>query len=261
MTGWLAPGRKTRGPVFMADFHRCPFVGSDVVTRRPGFPRGFCRWGRERWGALLPPLDEASVQLDCDGFGLLFWVSSAELGSWCETSSSVGTSSRWFATGIFILFWMVSILPWSAGCLDGFFLGVCLDRGARKSSVYVLPAKDKHEWELVLSSLTVLDVFYPIEVLHAEYLVTTRKRSCGKVMFSQACVILFTRGVHPSHSAMGGGGGGHSSHNAIGRGCNWGLHPLPEICARRQTVNRQLVRILLECIIVLLQTISSLLPW
>ena len=167
MTGWLAPGRKTRGPVFIADFHRCPFVGSDVVTRRPDFPWGFCRWGRERWGSLLPPLDEASVQLDCDRSGVLFWVSSAELGSWCETSSSVGTSSRWFAAGSFSLFRKGSILPWSAGCLDGFFLGVCLDRGARKSSV---PVKDKHEWKLVLWSPTVLDVFYPIELLQTKYL-------------------------------------------------------------------------------------------
>ena len=63
--------------------------------------------------------------------------------------------------------------------------------------------------------------------------ITAHKRSCGKVILSQACVILFTGvGCIPSHNAMGHKGF-HPSHNAMGQD---GASPAPlsEVCTPHQ---------------------------
>ena len=78
---------------------------------------------------------------------------------------------------------------------------------------------------------------------------TTRKRSCGKVMFLQVSVILFTGGGDLLPGGVPGPGGGACSGGVPGGGCVWsggmpGGEPPPRGLLLRT------VRILLECILV-----------
>ena len=77
------------------------------------------------------------------------------------------------------------------------------------------------------------------------------QRSCGKVMFSQASVILFTEGrawqvVYMAGRHMWRGGAMHGRGGMGGRGCAWqGWHAWQERWPLQRTA-----RILLECILV-----------
>ena len=111
--------------------------------------------------------------------------------------------------------------------------------------VFVLKKTQKYTEKLALSSSG-----YFLVYLAATYAVW------GKLMFSQACIILFTGEVCLWREGLPGGGGLH------GGGSSWrgglpgrGLHewsrtppPLP-----RDTVNRGSIRILLECILIFVQ--------
>ena len=78
------------------------------------------------------------------------------------------------------------------------------------------------------------------------YIITARKRSCGKVMFLQVSVILSTGG----REWLPGGVCGRGTCMVAGGACVVAWGGMRRI--RRYTVNERAVRILLECILVLI---------
>ena len=92
----------------------------------------------------------------------------------------------------------------------------------------------------------------------SNFFITTRKRSCGKVMFSEVFVclrggVLSRGGVHPQY-----GGAILSTVCHPQQGCS-----MKEGCCEgtpAPLVNKQAVCILLECILVFIQFLAKILP-
>ena len=83
-----------------------------------------------------------------------------------------------------------------------------------------------------------------------EKIFTTRKRCCTKVVFLHRSVILFTGGACVVVGACMGGGKHDGGMCGRGGVCGWGGSCMAESCMQERRPLKQVVRILLECILV-----------